>query len=151
MAVIGGYAYRGGDSMATLGGVERHILVADDDPSIQLVLKRMLRTLGAVDVVGDGQSAYEACKRLEYDLLVTDGFMPRMDGYRLTDRLRREQFEFPIIMVTGSVPYEGADYQKDNLIYAPDEILRKPIDAATLLKTAKARMDAYMRPIAVGE
>lgn len=84
-----------------------HILVAEDHPVNQALARRQLALLGwTCDVVGDGQSAYEALRRNDYALLLTDCQMPGMDGYELASAWRRHEAavqhtqRLPIIAMT---------------------------------------------------
>jgi PAS domain S-box-containing protein len=89
---------------ATIGarsdeGHDRHIdgrliLIAEDDPTNQKVIKRQMQILGfACEVVGDGQEAFEQWRSGRFDLLLSDLHMPEMDGYELAQRIRAAESE----------------------------------------------------------
>ncbi|WP_190285660.1 ATP-binding protein [Montanilutibacter psychrotolerans] len=74
----------------------RMILLAEDNPTNREVITHQLNQLGCTcDVVEDGEQAW--MKLLahpdRYDLLITDGYMPRLDGYQLAERIRRLEHE----------------------------------------------------------
>ncbi|MFU8817256.1 MAG: response regulator [Pseudomonadales bacterium] len=65
------------------------VLVAEDNPVNQQVVRQMLTTLGvAADIVGDGQEAVDAMSRNRYDLVLMDLQMPRKDGLAATREIR---------------------------------------------------------------
>ncbi|HXT01629.1 MAG TPA: response regulator [Elusimicrobiota bacterium] len=71
------------------GAGTRRILVVDDDPAIQDLVKDILSSLGyAVETAGDGVKGLESFRRRKYDLLIIDGRMPRVDGLQLLDAIR---------------------------------------------------------------
>ncbi len=84
-----------------------HILVAEDDHVVQLVLKNMLIKAGyRVDCVDDGCQAVNALELKQYDLVVMDCLMPKMDGFAATRRIRSTNSRVnnhgvPIIALTG--------------------------------------------------
>ncbi len=98
---------------APRGSGER-ILYVDDERSLRTLGKRRLELLGyRVTVAGDGAQALERFQATpdEFDLVITDYLMPRMNGLELTSEVRRMRPEVPIILMSGFI---------DNL---PDEDL----------------------------
>ena len=125
-----------GSSDFDLGG--RRVLVAEDTRGIQVLLKRILKTVGAeVDVVGDGQlvieklAANEAENGLPYDIILLDMHMPRLSGYEAAAVIRKTDQTTPIIALTASA-LKG-DREKC-LKFGCDDYLTKPIDRQKLLK-----------------
>jgi len=85
--------------------VGKRILVVEDEPMIAALLTDMLSADGhEVDAVGTGLAALEQLERHEYDLIVSDLRMPKLDGpglYRALES-RRPELLSRIIFVTGS-------------------------------------------------
>lgn len=80
---------------------KQRILVADDDPQMQLAIKTCLsRKDFDVTVVNNGTSALEVCERENFDLIITDQQMPQMSGTELLGCLERKGIETPVIMIT---------------------------------------------------
>jgi two-component system response regulator FlrC len=77
------------------------ILVADDDPQMQLAIKASL-TRGGYDVIvaGDGQAALERIKADRFDAIISDQRMPRMSGQELLQEIRCGNSAIPFIMIT---------------------------------------------------
>jgi CheY-like chemotaxis protein len=79
--------------------------VADDNPDIRYLNSEALVGLGyCVDAVEDGVLAWEALQAKSYDLLITDNDMPKMSGFELIERLRKEGMTLPVIFVSGTTP-----------------------------------------------
>ena len=77
------------------------ILVADDDPQMQLAVKATLSRAGyAVTIVGNGKAALEATEQQHFDLIISDQRMPEMTGNELMAELQRRESTIPIIMIT---------------------------------------------------
>jgi excisionase family DNA binding protein len=76
------------------------ILVLDDEPSIRELVAHALAEY-AVDTVEDGPTALERLRSGQYDLLITDLKMPRMDGLSVIREVRREWPDLPIVILTG--------------------------------------------------
>lgn len=82
------------------------ILVAEDHPINQMLLKSQLEMLGSTVIVAkDGEEALHVWQEApdNFDLVLTDVNMPRMDGYELSRQLRSKGATLPIIGVTANV------------------------------------------------
>ncbi|MCD9554292.1 transporter substrate-binding domain-containing protein [Photobacterium carnosum] len=86
----------------------RYILVAEDHPINQQILKQQLEQLNyAVDIVDNGKQALSALANTHYNILLTDCHMPEMDGYELTKTIREQERQtgaaiLPIIAITAN-------------------------------------------------
>lgn len=91
----------------SLDGV--HLLVVDDNPTNQVVVRDLLQGWGAVvDVADDGVEALARLDATPYDLVLMDVQMPRLDGLEATRRLRHEQGnDVPVIALTASMLREN--------------------------------------------
>jgi two-component system chemotaxis sensor kinase CheA len=79
------------------------ILLAEDAISTAMLEKNILESSGfSVVIARDGQEAFEKSSQEKFDLVITDILMPRMDGFELTERLRKDKIykDIPIIIVT---------------------------------------------------
>ena len=78
-------------------------LVADDDPAIRIVLRKMLAHLGLdVEMAADGKAALDTACRRHFDLVVTDLAMPGMDGLDFLRQARARGVSAPIVILTAS-------------------------------------------------
>jgi two-component system OmpR family response regulator len=80
-----------------------HILVVEDEPHIRFLICKVLEVAGhTTEQAGDGLEALHMlyAQTRPYGLIVMDVQMPKMDGYRLLDMLRRQPSSIPVIMLT---------------------------------------------------
>jgi len=110
----------------------RRVLVAEDDPVSQLVIRQMLTVLGlVVEVVANGEEALEAASRHAFDLVLLDCQMPVLDGFatarKLRERLRGEPL--PILALTAHA-FEVDRHRA--LDAGMDDHLRKPLSLQEL-------------------
>ena len=77
------------------------ILLADDEKELTEALSVILTyNKYSVDTVYDGQDAYDYASAGEYDAIILDVMMPKMDGFEVLRRLRSDGNTTPILMLT---------------------------------------------------
>ena len=115
---------------------QTRILIAEDDATNQLVLKRMLEPLGyALDIADNGEIACQYHQARHYDLILMDISMPVMDGMKALKKIR--QFETgkpstPIIAITA----HALKNEREKFLEAGfDSYLSKPISVVNLRET----------------
>ena len=118
------------------------ILVAEDNPTNQLVIRRLMERLGyAIDLAENGLAAWERMQVRDYGLLLTDCHMPEMDGYQLTERVRAWDMDstnpIPIVALTADALAETVIRCRE---CGMDAFLSKPIDLAQLDATIRKLM-----------
>jgi PAS domain S-box-containing protein len=95
---------------ADISGEKIKVLVADDNPVNQKMLKVFLQKLGCEeDVVSNGKEAVAKVKTKEYDICLMDVHMPRMTGIEATREIRKTNPALPIIAVTAAAFQEDKD------------------------------------------
>ncbi|HNT35061.1 MAG TPA: sigma-54 dependent transcriptional regulator [bacterium] len=108
----------------------RTVLVADDEESIQKLLKRVLEREGyRVVVASDGAEAVEVAAEERPSLGLFDLKMPGMDGVQALEAIRQQGLQFPVVMVTAHSTVESA--VKAMKLGAHDYI-KKPFDVEEL-------------------
>ena len=113
-----------------------HLLVAEDDLVVQLVVKKLLTEAGyTLDIVDDGVELLSALGSRHYDLILVDCLMPRMDGFEATRAIRKSNSpeingKIPVIAMTGLTDEED---QVRCLDAGMDGIVNKPLDSQSLL------------------
>jgi DNA-binding response OmpR family regulator len=114
-------------------------LVVDDEVSLGDALKRGLVAEGfAVDLARDGLEGLRMARETSYDLIVLDIMLPGMNGFKLTDTLRKEEIWTPILMLTAK---DGELDEAEALDTGADDFLKKPFSFTVLL----ARIRALLR------
>jgi chemotaxis protein histidine kinase CheA len=114
------------------------ILVVDDSFNTREIEKSILEAYGYfVITAGDGQEAFEMTRDEMYDLVITDVEMPRLDGFSLTERLRKDDRyrNIPIIIVTSREKDE--DKKRGITAGADAYIVKGAFDQSNLLATVK--------------
>jgi len=79
----------------------RRILIADDDPLIRTLISVSLSGQAEVVEVEDGDDALALLEDGEFDLILLDWDMPKMNGLRVLKAIRASGSDVPVIMVTG--------------------------------------------------
>lgn len=114
------------------------ILVIEDEPAIQAVLKELLADAGyEVTTASDGLTGINTFQKGAYDLVLLDIMMPKLDGYAVC-RLIREEAETPVIMIT-AMDDEQAQIKAFEL--KADDYITKPFS----LKLVLMRVEAVLR------
>jgi two-component system, OmpR family, copper resistance phosphate regulon response regulator CusR len=112
------------------------ILVVEDEPVAAEVLAKGLREHAyAVDVAGDGLAALEQVGTNDYDLIILDVLLPRINGLELCSRLRADGYSVPILMLTAR---GGPDQRVEGLDAGADDYLPKPYHFPELLARVRA-------------
>jgi len=127
----------------------KHILIVDDIEVNQIILVKILSTMGAVcDVAGNGQEAvdkFEASQPDEYDLILMDVQMPVMDGYAATRAIRGGSHPsaqtVPIIAMTANA---FVDDVRDAIESGMDAHIAKPVQIDKLKTTIQQVLDARL-------
>ncbi|QTL36543.1 ATP-binding protein [Pseudoalteromonas viridis] len=110
------------------------VLVAEDNPVNQLVIKAMLQSIDVeFALVSDGQQAVDACEEQTFDLILMDCQMPLLDGYQATALLRKRfnPQQLPIIALTADVMPEDKAYA---LAVGFNSHLAKPLERDKLVQ-----------------
>ena len=114
------------------------ILLAEDDLNLGKMLKNILsKNKVNVKWVTDGKAAYNECYADSYDVVVLDWMMPVMDGMEVCRRLRGDEYQGKILMLTAR---DTLDDKVSGLNAGADDYLVKPFAIAELL----ARLNALV-------
>ena len=116
----------------------KRVLVVDDEKLIVKGIRfSLLQDNLEVDCAYDGEEALNMVKAKEYDLILLDVMLPKMDGFEVCQQVR-EFSDVPIIMLTA----KGDDMDKIlGLDYGADDYITKPFN----ILEVKARIKAIMR------
>ena len=115
--------------------MSRKVLVVDDEKLIVKGLRFSLEQDGMeVDCAYDGEEALEKAKAGEYDIILLDLMLPKMDGLEVCQQIR-EFSNVPIIMLTA----KGEDMDKIlGLEYGADDYVTKPFGMMEMVSRIKA-------------
>ena len=112
------------------------ILVADDEPEMTMVLEALLnREHYSVDVVSDGQEALDFGLSTNYDCIVLDIMMPKLDGIQTLQALRAKKVATPVLLLTAKGQVEDRVAGLDS---GADDYLPKPFDNREFIARVRA-------------
>jgi len=115
------------------------VLVVDDERGLTRALHRGLTAEGfAVDVAFDGVTGLERASDHEYDAIVLDVMLPRLNGYDVVTSLRARGITTPVLMLSAK---DGEYDVADGLDVGADDYLTKPFSFVVLV----ARLRALLR------
>jgi diguanylate cyclase (GGDEF)-like protein len=120
--------------------VSEHVLVVDDDPDVARFVEVNLRSAGYnVSVASNGEEAMERALELRPDLVLLDVMMPKMDGFEVAQRLRRDSrtSSSSIIMLTAKALSSDKVL---GLSSGADDYIIKPFDPVELLARVKGTL-----------
>ncbi|KAB8331559.1 response regulator [Scytonema tolypothrichoides VB-61278] len=115
------------------------ILVVEDDELNALLLQKALKAYNfQIETANDGQYGFELAKMFEYDVLVLDVMLPKMDGISLCCQLRQEGYQVPILMLSA---VNSTNLRVTAIEVGADDFLVKPVEISELI----ARIRALLR------
>ncbi|HYZ85800.1 MAG TPA: response regulator transcription factor [Bryobacteraceae bacterium] len=115
------------------------ILLVEDAPDVQVIVADLLRSQGYdVVVSGDGEEALGVANEQQFDLMILDVMLPRVNGFDLCRGVRERGFDGAILMLTARAQI---DDRVEGLHTGADDYLIKPFDPKELL----ARVAALLR------
>jgi DNA-binding response OmpR family regulator/HPt (histidine-containing phosphotransfer) domain-containing protein len=114
------------------------LLVEDDEAVIALLTKSLTHHRFIVDAVRDGEMGWTYGSTFEYDLIVMDVMLPKLDGIALCQRFREQEYTIPILMLTVQ---DSSTARIQGLNMGADDYVIKPFDVEELI----ARIRALLR------
>jgi two-component system response regulator TctD len=115
------------------------LLLVEDNAELADWLARLLRRDNyTVDCVGDGEDADHVLSVQDYDLVILDLTLPKLDGLQVLRRLRRRGSRTPVIILTANASLDG---RVTGLDEGADDYLAKPFEIAEL----EARIRVQLR------
>jgi DNA-binding response OmpR family regulator/HPt (histidine-containing phosphotransfer) domain-containing protein len=114
------------------------LLVEDDDVLIKVLTQSLTSHHYIVDAVKDGEKGWIYGSTFEYDLILLDIGLPKLDGISLCKRFRAEGYTTPILLLTAQ---DARTVKVQGLDAGADDYVVKPFDQAELI----ARIRALLR------
>ena len=117
------------------------ILIIEDEAAIRRVLSKILSEENdsyQVEDAEDGAEGYEKIKNNDYDLVLCDIKMPKMDGVELLEAVKKIKPEIPIVMISGHGDMETAINTMRMVAF---DYISKPPDLNRLLNTVRNALD----------
>ncbi|MBE9058759.1 response regulator transcription factor [Sphaerospermopsis sp. LEGE 08334] len=142
------------------------ILLVEDEPGIAQFISQGLREMSyAVDVAHDGEEGKEYIFAAEYDIIILDIMLPKIDGLKLLGEFRQQKIKTPVLLLTARDTVEdrvkGLDQGADDYLVKPfafSELLarlralqrRPPLQFNTILQVGDLTMDVVTREVQRG-
>ncbi|MGN1100561.1 MAG: response regulator transcription factor [Huintestinicola sp.] len=114
---------------------KNRILIVDDEKNIRNVISEYAKFDGFETVeAGDGMEAVEICRKEDFDLIIMDIMMPKLDGYSAVKEIRKTK-QTPVIMLSA----RGEEYDKlFGFEIGVDDYVTKPFSPKELLARIRA-------------
>ena len=113
-----------------------NLLIVEDDESVASFLKQATIEAGyAPQLADDGLDALELARTSDFDLILLDVMVPRMDGFEICRRLRAANIATPILIITAR---DLLDDKVKGLDNGADDYIVKPFQVAELLARVRA-------------
>jgi DNA-binding response OmpR family regulator len=120
------------------------VLIAEDERRIASFLEKGLRSNGfTTATVGDGEAAYQYARSGEFDLLILDIGLPKVDGFTVLRRLREARVDIPVVILT------ARDSVRDTvagLESGADDYIPKPFAFEEVLARVRLRLRGDRAP-----
>jgi DNA-binding NtrC family response regulator len=128
----------------TSQNTKKRILVVDDEPDITLTLEAELETFGLfeVDSFNSPESALKSFKPDSYSLVLIDIMMPRIDGFRLFESLKKIDPDVKVCFITASEMYYGERRELEHYALKKDVFLQKPISTDDPVKEVNKKINS---------
>jgi two-component system nitrogen regulation response regulator NtrX len=117
------------------------ILIIEDEAAIRRVLVKILSEENVsytLEEAEDGAAGYEKIKNTDYDLVLCDIKMPKMDGVELLEAVKKIKPEIPMVMISGHGDMETAI---NTMRLGAFDYISKPPDLNRLLNTVRNALD----------
>lgn len=116
----------------------RVLVVEDDKAMAEYLAKGLMQEGYTVDVAEDGHQGYQGARDSKFDVVIMDIMLPGVDGLSVVQRLRREQVDTPVLVLSAK---SALDERVRGLRVGGDDYLTKPFAFAELM----ARIEALVR------
>ncbi len=121
------------------------ILLVEDNADMRDYVRRLLQEDGyEVRVAEDGETAFNLITKNNYDLILSDVMMPKLDGIQLLQAIRKDPNlkTTPVVLLSARA---GEEFRIQGLSEGADDYLTKPFTARELLSRVSARIDSNLR------
>ena len=109
------------------------ILIVDDSPAVADILFQLCELLGhEVLVARDGAEGLTFLHQgHEIDIVFTDFKLPKLNGVEMTERIKTEYPNVPVVLITGSVMVQHTEFESAGF----DAVIHKPFEFQTIVDT----------------
>lgn len=120
-----------------------HVLIIDDQPEIRRLVRQLLESAGhTVREAANGVEGLTVLKTEPADVIITDLFMPEMDGIEILTELRRQNIHVPVIAISGGGQFGHLDLLRTARRMGAFRALTKPFALRDLLDAVREALAA---------
>ena len=113
-----------------------NILIVEDEINLAMALKEIMdKQRYQTTIAFDGEDGYLYASNGDYDLIILDGMLPKMDGFEIIKKLRALKIKTPAIMLTAR---DGIKEKIEGLDSGADDYMTKPFVPEELLARVRA-------------
>jgi two-component system cell cycle response regulator CpdR len=113
----------------------KKILIIDDEPTILLMMKKMIERAGyEVDLASNGEDGLILLKQHKFDLVITDIIMPEKEGLEIIAELKRDYPDIKIIAISGGGRLSPEGYLVSANLLGADRVFKKPFEKNDLIE-----------------
>lgn len=116
----------------------RILIIEDEFKIADVIASRLRNEQYVVDVFGDGEEGLDNALTNIYDLIILDVMLPRVDGFKILEEIRKEKIEAKVIMLTAKSMLED---KLTGFNYGANDYVTKPFHIDELV----ARVNAQLR------
>lgn len=115
------------------------ILLVEDSPEVSLSVSEILASAGhSVEEAPSGKEALKRLKAGKFDAIVSDIWMPEMDGIALLKEIRGAGNTIPVVVISGGAPNAPLTYTAPlAATFGANLVVYKPFEKAELLKAVE--------------
>jgi CheY-like chemotaxis protein len=119
-----------------------HILLVEDSPEVSMSVREILGSAGhTVEEAASGKEALAKLKAAKFNLIVSDIWMPEMDGIAFLKEIRGAGNTIPVVVISGGAPNAPLTYTAPLAsTFGANVVLYKPFEKAELLKAVASAL-----------
>lgn len=118
-----------------MNSLQFKILLVEDDEALQFIVKdNLIENNYLVEVAGDGEKALSLFKQNSFDIIILDVMLPKIDGFKVAETIRKTNQQIPIIFLTARSMTED---KITGLTIGGDDYIPKPFSMEELLLKIK--------------
>ena len=103
----------------------RILVIEDDKVAAEYVRKGLMEAGHVIDIANDGDLGLEMARASNYDVLVIDRMLPKMNGLDFIRELKNRDINLPVIVITA---YDTKEHLKECEELEVDEVIIKPVN-----------------------
>ena len=118
--------------------MKKILIVEDNELNMKLFFDILQYQNYSTDKAYDGQEAYEKIKNNNYDLIILDIQLPKMDGFSVLQKLKENNINTPPVIIASACAMDSDKLKAQD--FGINDYLTKPIDINNFIKAVKTKI-----------